>query len=107
MLAIARALMANPVLLVMDEPTEGLAPALVAHVGALIRRLKAEGTAVLLAEQNAAFAVQLADYVYVLSQGKMVYESEPAALWGNEAVKAQLLGVSPSRVVRREPERSQ
>ena len=68
MLAIARALVANPVLLVMDEPTEGLAPMLVAEVGTLIRRLKDEGTSVLLIEQNAAFAVKIADYVHVMSK---------------------------------------
>ena len=66
MLAIARALVANPTLLVMDEPTEGLAPALVAEVGSLIRRIKREGTSVLLVEQNAAFAVTLADHVFVM-----------------------------------------
>jgi len=93
MLAIARALVANPDLLVMDEPTEGLAPALVADVGHLIRRVRDEGTAVLLVEQNAAFAVKLADYVYVMSRGRIVYGSEPAALWTNEDVKTQYLGV--------------
>ena len=93
MLAIARGLAANPVLLIMDEPTEGLAPALVAEVGTLIRRIKAEGTSVLLVEQNAAFAVKLADYVHVMSQGRIVHACEPAALWENEEIKAQYLGV--------------
>ena len=93
MLAIARALVANPDLLVMDEPTEGLAPALVTDVGHLIRRIRDDGTAVLLVEQNAAFAVKLADYVHVMSQGRIVYGSEPAALWKNEDIKTQYLGV--------------
>jgi branched-chain amino acid transport system ATP-binding protein len=93
MLAIARALVANPDLLVMDEPTEGLAPALVADVGRLIRRVRDEGTAVLLVEQNAAFAVKLADFAHVMSQGRLVYGSEPAALWKNEDIKTQYLGV--------------
>ena len=93
MLAIARALVANPLLLVMDEPTEGLSPQMVADVAALIRRLKTEGTAVLLAEQNAAFAVTVADVVHVMSKGTIVHLSDPAALWANEEVKAQYLGV--------------
>ena len=93
MLAIARALVANPLLLVMDEPTEGLSPQMVADVAALIRRLKTEGTAVLLAEQNAAFAVTVADVVHVMSKGIIVHSSDPAALWANEEVKAQYLGV--------------
>jgi branched-chain amino acid transport system ATP-binding protein len=93
MLAIARALMANPDLLVMDEPTEGLAPALVADVGHLIRRVRDEGTSVLLVEQNAAFAVKLADYAHVMSQGRIVYGAEPETLWKNEDIKTQYLGV--------------
>ena len=93
MLAIARALVANPLLLVMDEPTEGLSPQMVADVAVLIRRLKTEGTAVLLAEQNAAFAVTVADVVHVMSKGTIVHASDPAALWANEEVKAQYLGV--------------
>ncbi|HEY7448649.1 MAG TPA: ABC transporter ATP-binding protein [Vicinamibacterales bacterium] len=93
MLAIARALISNPILLVMDEPTEGLSPALVAEVARLIRRLKDEGTSVLLVEQNAAFAVKVADYVHVMSKGTIVHSSDPITLWKNEDIKTQLLGV--------------
>jgi branched-chain amino acid transport system ATP-binding protein len=93
MLAIARALVANPLFLVMDEPTEGLAPALVAEVAALIKRLKDEGMSILLVEQNAAFAVKVADFVHVMSKGKIVHSSEPAALWENQEVKTRFLGV--------------
>ena len=96
MLAIARALVARPVLLIMDEPTEGLAPMLVAEVGRVIRRLREEGTSVLLAEQNAAFAVKLADVAHVMSKGKVVYSSDPETLWRDEGVKTQLLGVPPA-----------
>jgi branched-chain amino acid transport system ATP-binding protein len=93
MLAIARALVANPVFLVMDEPTEGLSPAMVGEVATLIRELRGEGTAILLAEQNAAFAVEVADHVHVMSKGTIVHSSDPQALWRNEEVKTQLLGV--------------
>jgi branched-chain amino acid transport system ATP-binding protein len=93
MLAIARALVANPMLLVLDEPTEGLAPMLVTEVGKLIRQLKDEGRSILLVEQNAAFAVKTADYVHVMSQGRIVHSSEPAALWANQDIKTQFLGL--------------
>ena len=93
MLAIARALVARPGFLIMDEPTEGLAPVLVAEVANVIRRLKDEGTSILLAEQNAAFAVKVADYVHVMSKGRVVHSTDPVALWQNEEVKTQLLGV--------------
>jgi branched-chain amino acid transport system ATP-binding protein len=96
MLAIARALVARPLLLIMDEPTEGLAPMLIAEVGRVIRRLRDEGTSVLLAEQNAAFAVKLADVVHVMSKGKVVHTSDPETLWKNEEIKTQLLGVPPA-----------
>jgi len=101
MLAIARALVANPILLVMDEPTEGLAPAMVAEVAALIGRLKQEGTSILLVEQNAAFAVQVADYVHVMSKGTIVHASEPMALWENQDIKTRFLGVPPASGVPR------
>ena len=97
MLAIGRALVSNPVLVVMDEPTEGLSIASTAIVADAIRRLKSEGTTVLLAEQNAAFAVRLADRVHVMSQGRIVHSSSAADLWGDEAVKSQYLGVPGSR----------
>jgi branched-chain amino acid transport system ATP-binding protein len=97
MLAIGRALVADPVLVVMDEPTEGLSISSIAIVAGAIRRLKDAGTTVLLAEQNAAFAVKLADHVHVMSQGRIVHSSASAALWDYEAIKTQYLGV-PSRV---------
>jgi branched-chain amino acid transport system ATP-binding protein len=96
MLAIARALVARPALLIMDEPTEGLAPMLIAEVGRVIRRLREEGTSVLLAEQNAAFAVKLADVAHVMSKGRVVFSSDPETLWRDEGVKTQLLGVPPA-----------
>jgi branched-chain amino acid transport system ATP-binding protein len=95
MLAIARALVARPLLLVLDEPTEGLAPVLVAEVAAVIRRLRDEGTSILLAEQNAAFAVKVADAAHVMSKGRVVHSMDPVALWNNEEIKTQLLGVPP------------
>ena len=99
MLAIARALVANPTVLVMDEPTEGLAPALVAEVARLIRQLREEGTTILLVEQNAAFAVDVADAVHVMHQGAIVHSSAPAALWENEEIKSQYLGVPGNEVI--------
>jgi branched-chain amino acid transport system ATP-binding protein len=93
MLAIARALVSAPRLLVMDEPTEGLAPALVRDVANLIGRLRAEGTTVLLVEQNAAFAVRVADYVHVMSKGAIVHSSDPGVLWNDERIRTELLGV--------------
>jgi branched-chain amino acid transport system ATP-binding protein len=77
MLASARALIGNPDFLLMDEPTEGLAPLLVQELGRMIQQLKAEGLSMLLVEQNLPFALQLADYVYIMSKGKIVYESPP------------------------------
>ena len=105
MLAIARALVANPVLLIMDEPTEGLAPAIVGEVARLIRRVREDGTTVLLVEQNAAFAVSVSDYAYVMSQGTIVHASAPAALWENEEIRTGLLGV-PRTAAGRVPHRA-
>ena len=96
MLAIARALVARPSVLIMDEPTEGLAPMLIAEVAGVIRRLRDEGTSILLAEQNAAFATKVADYVHILSKGKVVHSTDPVALWENEEIKTQFLGVPPT-----------
>jgi branched-chain amino acid transport system ATP-binding protein len=93
MLSIARALMTNPKLLLMDEPTEGLAPLLVHEIGQIIKQLKASGLSILLVEQNLTLTLGLADYVYIMSNGAIVYHSTPEELKNNDAVKAQLLGV--------------
>jgi branched-chain amino acid transport system ATP-binding protein len=102
MLAIARALVAMPLLLVMDEPTEGLAPVIVAEVASVIRRLKNDGASILLAEQNAAFAIKVADYVHVMSKGQVVHSTDPVTLWKNEEIKTQFLGVPPAPQLRRD-----
>jgi branched-chain amino acid transport system ATP-binding protein len=93
MLAIARALVTNPDLLVMDEPTEGLAPLLVREVGRVIARLKAEGLSILLVEQNLPLVLRIADHVHVLSRGRIVHSGAPADLAANADVKARYLGL--------------
>jgi branched-chain amino acid transport system ATP-binding protein len=94
MLAVGRALMSNPGLLLMDEPTEGLAPLLVREVGRVIGELKREGLSILLVEQNLPMAVSVADRVHVLNRGEIVYSGAPAALLANEDVKSRYLGVA-------------
>lgn len=93
MLAIARALVTNPRLIVLDEPTEGLAPLVVAEVGRLILKVKEEGFAILLTEQKLRFALSLADDVYLMSKGQIVFHSSPQELDGNEEVKKLYLGL--------------
>jgi len=93
MLSIARALLTNPSVLLMDEPTEGLAPLLVREVGRVIESLKAEGLSILLVEQNLPMALRVADHVHVLSRGRVVYSSSPDALWQNEEIKSRYLGL--------------
>jgi branched-chain amino acid transport system ATP-binding protein len=93
MLAIARALVTNPDLLLMDEPTEGLAPLLVREVGRVIERLKREGLSILLVEQNLPLALGIADHVHVLSRGRIVHSGPPAELAQNHEVKSRYLGV--------------
>jgi branched-chain amino acid transport system ATP-binding protein len=93
MLAIARALMTNPDLLLMDEPTEGLAPLLVREVGRVIKGLKAAGLSILLVEQNLPLALEVADDVHVMSRGRIVHSSPAAALARDEDVKKRYLGL--------------
>ena len=94
MLAIGRALMSNPELLLMDEPTEGLAPLLVREVGRVIAELKRSGLSILLVEQNLALALSVADRVHVLSRGQIVHTGPPAELMSNDDVKTRYLGVA-------------
>jgi len=94
MLAIGRALMADPELILMDEPTEGLAPLLVREVARVIGELAAQGLSILLVEQNLAMALSVAARVHILSRGRIVHTSTPAELMASEEVKSRYLGVS-------------
>ena len=91
MLTIARTLMCNPELLLLDEPSEGLAPLVVESLLAQVQRLKAEGLTILLAEQGVAFSLALADRVYVLEKGAVVHAGPAAALRGDAALRERLL----------------
>ena len=93
MLACGRALVGNPDLLLMDEPTEGLSPLLVREVHRIIREIKAQELSLLLVEQDSAFALKIADYVYIMSRGAIVYESEPEKLKENPEIRSRYLGV--------------
>jgi len=93
MLAAGRALVGNPDLLLMDEPTEGLAPLMVRELGRLVAALKEAGTSVLLIEQQLAFALHHADRVYIMSKGQIVHHCRPADLAKDDETKSRFLGV--------------
>ena len=93
MLAIGRALMTGPDLLLLDEPSQGLAPLVVDTVMSTIRELKQERVSMLLVEQNAEMALALADRVYVIDHGAIVFEGTPARLRADRQVTATYLGV--------------
>ena len=93
MLAIGRGLMAKPRLLLMDEPSMGLAPVVVEEIARIIEHIARLGVPVVLVEQNANLALSLADYAYVLETGRIVLEGEADALQNNEHVRAAYLGI--------------
>jgi len=94
MLAIGRALLTNGRLLLLDEPSEGLAPLIVREIGRILETLKTERLSILLVEQNYHLALRVADRVYVMSKGQIVYEGTPAGLEADEEIKHRYLGVA-------------
>ncbi len=92
MVAVARGLMAKPRLLLLDEPSLGLAPVIVQKVFAIIGEIRRRGTTVLLVEQNARMALSVADRGYVLETGRLALSGKPAELWSNDAVRDAYLG---------------
>ena len=92
MVAVARGLMSKPRLLLLDEPSLGLAPLIVQQVFRIISRIRERGTTVLLVEQNARTALSVADRGYVLETGRLIVEGKPDQLWNNDEVRAAYLG---------------
>lgn len=97
MLAIGRALMANPNLVLMDEPSEGLSPRLVLHVGEIMTRMRSLGHAILLVEQNLALALSVADHVHIIASGRFVFSGTPEELKLQPDVLDEHLGVSGAK----------
>ena len=93
MLAVGRALLLDPKLILMDEPSEGLAPIIIQGLWEAIGKLKEQGLSILLVEQNAHLALKLVDYVHVMSKGQVVYSSRPEELWANDEIKHSYLGI--------------
>jgi branched-chain amino acid transport system ATP-binding protein len=93
MLAIGRALMGNPRVLLLDEPSEGLAPLIVAEVGRTIRRLKEEGQSIVLVEQNLKLALDVADQAVILNTGRCAFDGSTQELMNNDAIISQTLGI--------------
>jgi len=93
MLAIGRALMGNPRVLLLDEPSEGLAPLIVAEVARAIRRLKEEGQSIVLVEQNLKLALEVADQAVILNTGRCAFDGSTEELMNNDTIISQNLGI--------------
>ena len=93
MLTICRTLMGDPELVMIDEPTEGLAPLIVQQVGDLIAEIARRGVAILLVEQKLSIAMRISHRVYVMGHGRIVFEGTPAELKANDAVRKEWLEV--------------
>lgn len=93
MLAIGRALMTNPELILMDEPSEGLAPKVMREVGAVVDGLRQRGLTILLVEQNLELALQISARSYVMNKGRVVFEGSSEELRTDASIKKQYLGV--------------
>jgi branched-chain amino acid transport system ATP-binding protein len=101
MLSIARALLINPRLLILDEPSQGLAPLIVREVFRIVSQMRAEGISVLLVEQNARMSLEIADHAYVLDDGAMVYSGAASELAADEVRVRALTGASAEQWARR------
>jgi branched-chain amino acid transport system ATP-binding protein len=93
MLCVARAMLTNPDLLILDEASEGLAPLIVKEIGELVLRLKDYGLSVLLVEQNLPLALRVSDYVYIVSKGEIIHECTPLELKNDKDKQNKCLGV--------------
>jgi len=93
MLAIGRALMGNPTLLILDEPSEGLSPLMVRTLVEAIRQIQAEGITLLIADQNLKFARRVGDHGYIMEKGRIRYAGRLEVLWANEEVVRRYLAV--------------
>jgi branched-chain amino acid transport system ATP-binding protein len=100
MAAIARALLTNPDFLLMDEPSEGLAPLLVNEVGKVLSTLKGEGLSICLVEQNVPLALRVADYAYIMSNGQIMHHGSAEDLAKNEDLQAEYIGVAKRKMGR-------
>jgi branched-chain amino acid transport system ATP-binding protein len=94
MLAIGRAIVSNPALMLVDEPSQGLAPLIVEEVYRILEEMKASGVAILLVEQNALLALKLADRAYVMDEGRIVYAGEALALREDKTRIRNLMGLN-------------
>ena len=97
MLSIARALLSNPKLILMDEPSEGLAPIIIQTIGDIILKLKKGGLSILVVEQNVPLALKVSDYIYILNKGKIVHHCTKNELIENTKVQSEYIGVSKYR----------
>ena len=93
MLAIGRALMANPDIILMDEPSEGLAPLVVRHIGEIMENIREQGYSLLLVEQNFKLAMTVANYVYIIASGRIVYQGLPSELEREKEILDRHLGI--------------
>ena len=94
MACIARALLTNPDFLIMDEPSEGLAPLIVREVGGIISQLRSDGLSILLIEQNVALALRVSDYAYIMYHGQIVHQCNSRELAENEKIQSEYIGVA-------------
>jgi branched-chain amino acid transport system ATP-binding protein len=93
MLAIARALVSDPVLMLIDEPSEGLSPLLVEKIAEVLKEIKERGTTILLVEQNTDMALEISNRCYLMDEGVIKFEGSPEAIKGDERIQREYLAV--------------